>query len=149
MIRRTINLLCCAVIVATFSITLAGPASAQESAASVATGKVLDHHLQAFGSGDMDAILADYNADSVLIKPGGPLRGHDELRPLFQALFTEFAKPGATFEISQRVIEDEVAYIVWTAETVDNVYELGTDTFVVQDGKIITQSFAAKVTPKD
>jgi hypothetical protein len=28
-----------------------------------------------------------------------------------------------------------VAHIVWAAETADNVYELGTDTFVVRDGK--------------
>jgi len=41
------------------------------------------------------------------------------------------------------------AYILWTAETADNVYEVGTDTFIVQDGKIVAQSFAAKITPKD
>jgi hypothetical protein len=36
-----------------------------------------------------------------------------------------------------------------SAETVDNVYEMGTDTFVVRDGKIVAQSFTGKVTPKD
>jgi hypothetical protein len=38
--------------------------------------------------------------------------------------------------------------ILWAAETADNVYELATDTFVVQDGKIIAQSFAGNITPK-
>ena len=42
----------------------------------------------------------------------------------------------------------EYAYILWTAETADNVYEMATDTFVVRDGKILAQSFAAKLTPK-
>jgi len=28
------------------------------------------------------------------------------------------------------------------------VYEVGTDTFVVRDGKIVAQSFAGKMTPK-
>jgi hypothetical protein len=37
---------------------------------------------------------------------------------------------------------------LWTAETADNVYELGTDTLFVQDGKIVAQSFAGKITPK-
>jgi hypothetical protein len=37
---------------------------------------------------------------------------------------------------------------LWTAETADNVYGLGTDTFIVQDGKIVVQSFAGKITPK-
>jgi len=33
-------------------------------------------------------------------------------------------------------------------ETADNVYEMGTDTFVVRDGKIVAQSLAGKITPK-
>ena len=41
------------------------------------------------------------------------------------------------------------AYIVWHAETPDNVYELGTDTYVIRDGVIETQTFTAKVTPKN
>ena len=40
------------------------------------------------------------------------------------------------------------AYILWTAEAADRVYEVGTDTFVVRDGKIVTQSFTGKITPK-
>jgi hypothetical protein len=51
--------------------------------------------------------------------------------------------------MKQRVIEGQVAYIVWTAETADNVYELATDTFLVRDGKIAVQTFAGKVTPKN
>ena len=41
-----------------------------------------------------------------------------------------------------------VRYIVWTAETADNVYEFGTDTFVIRDGKILAQSFAGTIRPK-
>jgi hypothetical protein len=37
---------------------------------------------------------------------------------------------------------------LWTAETADNTYEEATDTFVVRNGKIVAQSFAAKITPK-
>jgi hypothetical protein len=37
---------------------------------------------------------------------------------------------------------------LWTAETPDNRYDLVTDTFVVRDGKIVVQSFAAKILPK-
>jgi hypothetical protein len=63
-------------------------------------------------------------------------------------MIAEFGKPGATFSMNQESIEGEYAYIVWSAETADNVYEIGTDTFVVRDGKILAQSFAAKLTPK-
>jgi len=50
--------------------------------------------------------------------------------------------------MKQQFVEGECAYILWTAETADNVYEVGTDTFVVRDGKIVTQSFTGKSTPK-
>ena len=33
-------------------------------------------------------------------------------------------------------VEGDYGYILWTAETSDNRYELGTDTFVVRDGEI-------------
>ena len=42
----------------------------------------------------------------------------------------------------------DYAYILWSAETVDNVYEAATDMFVIRNGKIVAQSFAAKITPK-
>jgi hypothetical protein len=50
--------------------------------------------------------------------------------------------------MKEQFVDGNYAYILWTAETADNVYELGTDTFVVQDGKIVAQSFTGKITPK-
>jgi len=61
---------------------------------------------------------------------------------------SEFGKPGTMFSMKLQSVEGDYAYLLWTAETADNVYELGTDTFVVSSGKIMVQSFAAKVTPK-
>ena len=50
--------------------------------------------------------------------------------------------------MKQQLVEGDCGYILWSAETADNVYELGTDTFVVPDGKIMAQSFSGKSTPK-
>ena len=63
-------------------------------------------------------------------------------------MIAEFGKPGAAFSLKQQFIEADYGCILWTAETADNVYELGTDMFVVQDGKIVAQSYASKMTPK-
>ena len=70
------------------------------------------------------------------------------MRPLFQAMIAEFKKPGAAFRMKQQAVEGDYAYILWSAETADNVYEMATDTFVVRDGKIVAQSFTGKITPK-
>jgi ketosteroid isomerase-like protein len=93
-------------------------------------------------------VLADYSSESVLFVPDGPLKGPDAIRPFFEALISEFAKPGSSFTMQQRCIEGDYAHIVWTAETADNSYEFATDTFVVRNGRIVGQSFAAKITPK-
>ena len=112
------------------------------------TQGVLTHHLQAFGEGNLDAIMSDYGDDSVVFTPDAVLQGLAEIKPLFEAFFAEFSKPGMSFNMDTQVVRGEVAYIVWRAETADNHYELATDTFVVRDGKIVYQTFAAKITPK-
>ncbi len=114
----------------------------------VSTSDVLDRHLKSFAEYNVDGVLADYSSDAVLFTPSGPLKGPDAIKPLFQALVSEFAKPGSSFTMQQRCIEGDHAYILWSAETADNSYEFATDTFVVRNGKIIAQSFAAKVKPK-
>jgi ketosteroid isomerase-like protein len=114
----------------------------------VSTKDVLDHHLKCFSQGDLEGVLSDYAPDAVLFTPDGPLRGATAIRPLFQAMIAEFAKPGAAFRMKQQFIEGSYAYILWTAETADNVYELGTDTFFVRDGKMVAQSFTGKTTRK-
>jgi ketosteroid isomerase-like protein len=112
------------------------------------TGDVLDQHLKCFSENDLDGVLADYTSDAVLFVPDSPLKGPDAIRPFSQAFFAELAKPGASFSMHQRYVEGDYAYILWSAETADNSYEAATDTFVVQNGKIEAQSFAAKITPK-
>ena len=114
----------------------------------VSTSDVLDRHLKCFAEYDLDGVLADYSSDAVLFVPTGPLKGPGAMKPLFQGLVSEFAKPGSSFTMKLRCVEGDYAYIIWTAETVDSSYEFATDTFVVRSGKIIAQSFAAKVKPK-
>jgi ketosteroid isomerase-like protein len=114
----------------------------------VLTKDVVDRHLKCFGEGDLAGILSDYAPGAVLFTPDGPLSGADAIRPLFQAMIAEFGKPGAAFSMKRYFVEGDHAYILWSADTADNVYEVGTDTFVVRDGKIVAQSFTGKIKPK-
>jgi ketosteroid isomerase-like protein len=112
------------------------------------TKDVVSHHLQAFGERDLAGVLSGYAQGVVFFTPDGLLRGVDAIRPFFQKLIAEFGKPGSTVRMKQEIFEGDWGYIVWSAETADNVYELATDTFVVREGKIVAQSFAGKVIPK-
>lgn len=104
--------------------------------------------MNSFGRRDLKGILSDYAPGAVLFTPDGPLRSIDAIRSFFQAMLAEFGKPGAVFSLKQQFVEGDYAYILWTAETADNVYELGTDTFFVREGKIVVQSFAGRIVPK-
>jgi hypothetical protein len=63
-------------------------------------------------------------------------------------MVAEFAKPGSSFRLKHLSVEGDHGFIAWAAETADNVYELGTDTFFVAGGRIQAQSFAGKITPR-
>ena len=108
------------------------------------TETILDNHLKSVAAGDLDAVLSDYAPDAVLYTPEGAVRGLEELRRFFRRFLATL--PGGfveNFEMLRRHVEGEVAYIAWrSAGTV----ALGTDTFIVRDGKIVVQTVAAQVT---
>ena len=104
--------------------------------------------MQCIGRGDIAEIVAGYAPDAILFTPNGPLKGPSQIQSFFEMMLRDAGRPGSVFEMKHESVEGELAYIVWTAESPDNVYELGTDTFVVRDGKIVAQSFATKVSPK-
>lgn len=111
------------------------------------TEQTLQNHLQAFGQGDVDAVMADYAEDAVFYTPDGPLRGKAEIRPFFEELITDFP-PGSTIEISQQTIDDELVYLVWSGESEALTISFATDTLIVRNGKIVQQTFAAKIQSK-
>jgi ketosteroid isomerase-like protein len=116
--------------------------------ATAVTQDVLAHHLECLGKLDLAGTMADYSDDSILFTPDGLLRGSAALRRFFAELFEEFAKPGMSYEILRQEVSGDIAYIVWTAETADNRFEIASDTFIIQNGKIAIQTFAGKISPK-
>ena len=104
------------------------------------TTEVLDHHLQAFGEG-LDSLMMDYDDKSCLMSPDGTYKGTDKIRDFFSA-FVGGLPEGflESFKLNRTEVVGEVAYITW--ESLPS-FPLGTDTFVVRDGKILYQTFAA------
>jgi ketosteroid isomerase-like protein len=113
------------------------------------TKSVLDHHLAALTSGDADGVLEDYTEESVLMTADGTVRGLDALRTTFDAFIAGLFAPGTyEFTMDQVDVCGEVAFIAWHATCADAEIRLGTDTFVVRDGKIVAQTFAAVIEPR-
>jgi hypothetical protein len=113
------------------------------------TEKTLLRHWQAFGTGDIEAIMADYAEDAVLITPDGVLKGQAQIRSLFAQIFANTFPPDKTsLNLSKQVVEGEIAYILWSGSSPHYNAPLATDTFVMRDGKIVAQTFAAQLEGK-
>ena len=118
------------------------------SPSSAHTEQTLHHHLQSFYVGDVDAIMADFAAEAVLITPDGTLYGQAQIRPVFETFVTQILPPGSTLTIIKQIIEGEIAYLLWTGESAHYRIPWGTDTFVIRAGKIVAQTFAAQMEAK-
>ena len=104
------------------------------------TEAVLQNHLRAATIG-VDAIMEDYTDHSVLVTHNGTYRGLVEIRRFFTTLFKEL--PEGFFnalKMNRQEIVGEVAYILWERKP---IISQATDTFVVRNGKILVQTFAA------
>lgn len=104
------------------------------------TRAVFDHHVQALGEG-LESVLSDYAEDAVLYTPDGPQRGLGEIRAFFEVFMAEtLPKLLESFELLRTDIDGEILYVTWSA---GDIAPLGTDTFLIRDGKIQIQTFAA------
>ncbi len=104
------------------------------------TATTLAHHLQSILATDVDAIMYDYTEESVLFTQNGPLTGLAGIRTFFEQ-FIGNASPELLQAVSltHQDVVGNIAYIVWQAEP---FIPFATDTFVIQHGKIMTQTFA-------
>jgi ketosteroid isomerase-like protein len=106
--------------------------------------QTVNKHLNAFGRGDVDALMEDYAESAVFYTPDGALRGKAQIRPLLERLVATLP-PGSAIEVQQRIVDGPVAYLVWSGESTTMRIPFATDTLFVQDGKILRQTFAAQV----
>ena len=113
------------------------------------TETILEHHLMTFTEQDLSGILEDYTETSVIVTNRGTFRGIDEIEGLFEEFFAEFSQEEATITVDQEIVEDEFAYIIWQGESPENVYEFATETFYIPEDKILFQTFAGQISPKD
>lgn len=93
----------------------------------------------------MDETLKDYAEDAVIIVEGvnekGYVKGLKEIRKQFEIVYKDYFPPATTnLKVKTVTIVGEVAYLTWETSRTD----FTTDTYIVRDGKIVAQTFAAK-----
>ncbi len=127
------------------AVTLATTSNAADSTAAEAFAAA---RLAHFGTGNVEALLAQYSDDATIVSPMGVIDSAEGRRSMIEGIIDEFAQPGVTFALISQKATGDLVQFVWSAVTNSNVYDLGVETYVLHDGKAVYQTFAAKVSPK-
>lgn len=111
--------------------------------------EILDRQNALFVKGDVEELMKDFSENAILFTPDGVLEGINSIKKFYTDVTTNVLPPGSDFKLTKQEVRGETAYIVWSAESENYRFPLGTDTFVIKDGKIVAQTFAAKIEPKN
>lgn len=106
---------------------------------------VVIHHLNSFQANDLDAVMSDYSNESVLITQDATFSGLVEIRNFLAGLMLHFPKNKSSLELDKLAVNDTMVYIVWHAITPSLNVVLGSDTFIVKEGKIFQQTFVGQL----
>ena len=111
------------------------------STRSSVTESVVRNHLQAFvEQKGVPAILSDYDENARLYGEASVYQGKREIGVFFTDFIASLpAGAIARFALRSLRVDGGIAYITWSA---GEDIPLGTDTFVVKGGKIVSQTFA-------
>ncbi len=117
----------------------------KESSLSGTSRNLIMHHLSSFQDNDLKTLMTDYTDKSVLVTQTATYTGLKEIEGFFAGLIPQFPKPMSKFELDKLIVNNEFVYIVWHAKTPSLDVPLGSDTFIMKDGKIYYQTFAGEM----
>ncbi len=114
----------------------------------VSTIEVLDDHLQRRERGDIEGDLEhNYAQDVVLLCEHGVLKGRDAVRTSAKALADQL--PDVRFRFPFKIVDGEHALLHWSAQSANARVDLGADTFVIRDGRIVLQTISYQLEEPD
>ena len=107
--------------------------------------EVVTHHLNSFLDNNLEAVMSDYTNESVLITRDTPYTGLEEISVFFVGLSMHFPQQKSNLVLDKVVANDDLVYIVWHANTPSLLVPIGSDTFIIKDGKIYQQTFVGQL----
>jgi hypothetical protein len=93
-----------------------------------------------------------FRAEGIHQRKGGFSKHFSENLCVYSSAFSallhfEIPKDSATLTLDKSIVQQDVGYIIWQATTPKFKLTFGTDTFIIQNGKIIRQTYAGVVSP--
>ncbi len=117
----------------------------KEATVDESSKEVVMHHLKSFLDNNLEALLSDYAHESVLVTQASTYSGPKEIKAFFVGLNKHFPQQTSNLVLDKVVATDDLVYIVWHAETPSLNVPLGSDTFIIKNGKIHQQTFVGQL----
>ena len=112
------------------------------------TEAIVQHHIEAYGKGDLDGVVSDFREDAVILYENRRIAGREAIRAFYADFMKNALPPATPVELKALQVDGDTAYMVWSAETDALSIKLASDTFVMKDGKILKQTLASYVEPR-
>ena len=107
--------------------------------------EVVQNHLNSFLNNNLEAVMSDYTNESVLITQDATFTGLEEIRVFFAGLIMHFPRQMSNLVLDKLVANNDLVYVVWHAKTTSLEVPVGSDTFIIKDGKIYQQTFVGQL----
>jgi predicted SnoaL-like aldol condensation-catalyzing enzyme len=107
--------------------------------------EVVTHHLNSFLDNNLEAVMADYTKESVLVTQDTTYTGLEEIRVFFAGFIMHFPQQKSNLVLDKLVANNDLVYIVWHANTPSLQVPIGSDTFIIKDGIIYQQTFVGQL----
>jgi hypothetical protein len=101
------------------------------------TSDVMADYLRVFDTRNSNSMAALYDKKAFVIWGERIWRGQGEIESFYNEIFDLVLPPDTEFDANKyEVIEQDIAYVVWSGSGPSNQIKLGVDTFVVRNGEI-------------
>jgi len=111
--------------------------------------ELIESHLDALKRADIDQLMEHYADDAVLVFGAGVVEGKESIEAMLREFTASVIPAGKTqWEIENITVHNNIIYITWNTESEGFDIKHATDTFIVDNGKIVIQTSAGEIIPK-
>jgi ketosteroid isomerase-like protein len=111
--------------------------------------ELIESHLDALKRADINQLMEHYADDAVLVFGAGIVEGKEAIEGMLKEFTTNIIPPDKTkWEIDTITVHKNIIYITWNTESDGFDIKHATDTFIVDNGKIVIQTSAGEIRPK-
>jgi hypothetical protein len=96
--------------------------------------------MEGFETGNVDQVMDVFDETSLIVYGANVYRGLKEIRDFFKYIMSDVLPPDVQINGIHEVVEDGVAYFIWSSNPTKCEVSLGMDSMFIENGMISRQT---------